>query len=33
MTHFTIAEDFPESEIAFEQRFSNEQAGWNIWRK
>jgi transposase-like protein len=26
MTQFTIAEDFPESEIEFEQRFNNEQA-------
>ena len=26
MTHFTITEDFPESEIQFDQRFSNEAA-------
>lgn len=26
MTQFTIAEDFPESEIEFEKRFNNEQA-------
>ncbi len=25
MTQFTIAEDFPESEIEFEERFSNER--------
>jgi len=30
MTDFTITEDFPNSEIEFDQGFSNTELCWNI---